>query len=82
MSEGVDKIQNRRRMLTGVLRYAALGVSGMLGVGIYGKRRRLLREGECLNDGLCKDCSVFDECGHPRALSAKKVLKRMSSGKK
>jgi len=82
MSEGVDKIQNRRRMLGGVLRYAALGVSGLLGVGIYGKRRRLLREGKCLNDGLCKNCSVFVECGHPRALSAKKVLGRMSSGKK
>jgi hypothetical protein len=82
MSEDVNKTQNRRRMLGGALRYAALGVAGMLGVGIYGKRRRLLREGKCLNDGLCKNCPVFAECGHPRALSAKKVLERMSSEKK
>jgi hypothetical protein len=64
----------RRLFITRVLRNASLSVLGLAGGAIVMKRRRLLREGKCLNQGMCRGCGVFDDCGLPRALSTKSVL--------
>jgi hypothetical protein len=29
----------------------------------------------CVNNGLCRGCAEFDDCGLPQALSAKEALK-------
>jgi hypothetical protein len=65
---------NRRSMFRSVLRYTTLGLLGG-GIGFeYFKRRKLLHQGKCVNDKVCSQCGVFDRCGRPEALSAKKVL--------
>jgi len=68
VSEFLGKLQARRRFVTHALRNAALAVLGVGGGVIVLKRRRLLREGKCLNRGL------------PRALSPRDALARIRHG--
>ncbi len=75
MSKHCEKVQNRRELLTAVLRYATLGTLGAIGVGVFAKRRRLVQDGICINSGICKGCGIFEQCGLPLALSAKQVQK-------
>jgi hypothetical protein len=62
--------------VTRALRSASLALLGLGGGAVVVKRRRLLREGKCLNRGVCRDCGVFEDCGLPRALSTRDVLAR------
>jgi len=78
--EVTKKCKSRRELLRCVLRYGTLGLIGAAAGGTAVKRRRLYREGKCVNGGLCRDCRVFDGCGRPAALSAKKVLGSKSNG--
>ena len=73
MSKHCEKVQNRRELLTAVLRYATLGTLGAIGGGVFAKRRRLVQDGICINSGICKGCGIFEQCGLPRALSAKQL---------
>ncbi len=70
----------RRQFIRRVLRNVSLAVLSLAGGAVVVKRRRLLREGKCLNQGMCRDCEVFDECGLPRALSTRSVLARIPHG--
>lgn len=57
-----------------LLHKAALAALAILGaVLVFGKRRSASQE-ECENQGVCRGCSRFVECGLPQALSAKEVL--------
>ena len=67
----------RRQLITRLLRHASLAVLGLAGGAAVLKRRRLLRDGKCLNRGICRDCGVFAGCGLPRALSTRSVLARI-----
>ncbi len=75
MSRHCEKVQNRRELLTTVLRYATLGTLGAIGGGVFAKRRRLVQDGICINSGICKGCGIFEQCGLPLALSAKQLQK-------
>ena len=72
----------RRSLITRLLRRASLVVLGLGGGAAALKRRRLLREGQCLNLGICRGCDVFDDCGLPRALSTRGVLARIRDGQR
>ncbi len=76
-----SQLQNRRKMLVEVLRYAVLVIFGAGGGFVFTNRRRLIREGKCLNDGICRGCVVFESCNLPCALSAKQVLERLKDGR-
>jgi len=71
---------SRRQLLAGVLRYATLGTLGAVGVSVVAKRRRLVREGKCINSGICRGCEILEKCDLPQALSAKEVLGRIDDG--
>lgn len=71
MNRQCEKVKNRRQLFTSVLRYAALGVLGVVGGSVFAKRRRLVKNGICINREICKSCGIFQECGLPPALSAK-----------
>jgi hypothetical protein len=71
MVKQCEKVQNRRQLFTSVLRYAALGVLGAVGGFAFAKRRRLVKNGICINREICGSCGIFEECGLPPALSAK-----------
>ena len=66
----------RRQLIRSLLRHASLALLGTATGAAVVKRRRLVREGKCIGGGVCSGCTVFDECGLPRALSAKQVLAR------
>ena len=71
----------RRLFITRLLRNASLAVLGLGGGAAVFKRRKLLREGKCLNQSVCRDCEVFDDCGLPRALSVRSALARIRDGR-
>jgi hypothetical protein len=73
----LHKLHTRRQLIVRTLRNASLALLGVAGGAAVVKRRRLLREGKCLNLGLCRECGVFEQCGLPRALSTKSVLARI-----
>ncbi len=82
MERNFKQIQNRRQLLIGVLRYATLGLLGAAGGSVVSKSRRLVREGKCVNGGICRSCGDFEKCELPQALSAKDVLARIDDGEK
>lgn len=69
-------MKDRRQFFTSLLRGATLGTLGAAGGLAVVKRRRLLREGKCINQSVCKGCGVFDDCGLPRALSVRQTQER------
>ncbi len=73
MSKHCEKVQNRRELLTAVLRYATLGTLGAIGGGVFAKRRRLVQDGICISSGICKGCGILEQCGLPQAVSAKQL---------
>ena len=75
MVKQCEKVQNRRQLFASVLRYAALGVLGIVGGSVFAKRRRLVKNGICINHQICRNCGVFEECDLPPALSAKTKYK-------
>jgi len=76
MSESAENGHTRRRFFAGALRNASLALLGAGSGAAVVKRRRLLREGKCINQGICSQCEVFGECGLPRALSVRRAMKR------
>lgn len=77
MRELLHEIHTRRQLVRRVLRGVSLAVLGVGGGAAAVKRRRLVREGKCLNQGVCRDCTVFDGCGLPRAMSVRNALARI-----
>jgi hypothetical protein len=75
MSRKFEKMQSRREMFTSALRYAVLGLLGAVGVSVFAKKRRLAKNGICINREICQSCGIFEECGLPPALSAKTNVK-------
>jgi len=73
---------NRRELCAGVLRYAVLGLLTAGGAGFFSKRRRLGREGKCINDGICAGCNILGQCGLPAAFSARTTLMGADNGGK
>ena len=71
MVKQCEKVQNRRQLFTSVLRYVALGVLGAVGGSAFAKKRRLVKNGICINREICRSCGVFEECSLPPALSEK-----------
>lgn len=76
----LSRLHTRRHLFSRMLRNTSLALLGAGGGAAVVKRRRLVREGKCLNGGICRGCGVFDECGLPRALSTRRVLGRAHDG--
>ena len=71
MSSQSKKALNRRQVFKSVLRYATLGLLGVIAGNVFAKKRRLTRNGICINREICQSCGIFDKCGLPPALSAR-----------
>jgi hypothetical protein len=76
------QVQGRRELLKEALRYATLGLLTAGGVVLFAKRQRLVRQGKCINDGVCTGCKVLEQCSLPQALSARKALAGVGNGRR
>lgn len=82
MEKDTERKQDRRELLTGALRHATLGLLAAVGGSVFVKRRRLVREGKCVNRGLCEDCEIFKECGLEQAISVRKAIAGLYNGRR
>ena len=80
-SERTTRKQNRRSVLTGALRYVALGTLAAVGGLAVAKRRRLVAEGTCINEGLCRGCAILAQCSLPEAVVVKQSTERGDHGR-
>jgi len=76
-----EPIHARRQFFRSMLRNASLTLLGAAGGVAVVKRGRLVREGKCVSGGVCSGCDVFDDCGLPRALSARLASARSHDGR-
>jgi len=82
MRKDFKQMHSRRELFTGIFRYVTLGLLGIVGGSVVAKRYKLIREGKCINSGICRGCKVFEKCILPQALSAKEVLMRTNDVRK
>ena len=74
MNENNLKIKSRRSFLEGVLRYGTLAVLGLAAAKTVVRNRRLVKEGKCVNFGICSGCDIYLDCRLPQALSRKQII--------
>ncbi|MGD2095789.1 MAG: hypothetical protein PVH77_12350 [Phycisphaerales bacterium] len=79
MNENPEKERNRREFFTDVLRYVTLGTIGVIGGAVFTKRRKLLKDGICINQGACAGCGIFERCNLPPALSKKQFIAELDN---
>lgn len=60
---------SRREFFRGAARYVLL--SGLAALAVLGVARRCPGGQTCVNRGLCRGCTEFEDCELPAALSAK-----------
>jgi len=76
-----ESIHARRQFFRSMLRNVSLALLGTAGGVAAIKRGRLMREGKCVNRGICSGCEVFEDCGLPRALSVRRAFARTPDGR-
>jgi len=76
------EFRGRRELFAGALRYATLGLMAAGGVALFAKRQRLVREGKCVNEGICAGCKILENCSLPQALPARRSLAGVDNGKR
>jgi len=82
MAMQFEKVQNRRQLFTSVLRYATLGVLGAVGGFTYAKRRRLVKNGICINRQICGAVEYLKNAVYLRLCRLRRTLKRINDGRK
>jgi hypothetical protein len=68
------KKSNRREFLRRCARWSAFGALAGIG-GVLIKRGSTAEPGsqDCVNNGICRTCNAYNDCGLPAALSARKA---------
>ena len=64
---------NRRNFLRNAALGGLLAIAGTLGARSHGQT--------CVNEGICRGCAAYDDCGLPQALSAKQARANLHPGK-
>jgi hypothetical protein len=75
-TEPAKQAASRREFLRGSVRYTLLAGLAAVSVSLARRRGSRLPGQTCINEGVCRGCSVFDGCGLPQALSAKEATRR------
>ena len=71
-----EKVTDRRHFFANSIRASILALIALGGGTSMLKRRRLVRQGKCINSGICSGCNIFDDCRLPQALSKRDFQKR------
>jgi hypothetical protein len=75
----VTEAGTRREFLRGGVRYALAAGLGAVAAAVAGKPAGRLSGQVCVNEGLCRNCGIVDDCGLPQALSFKLATKGSGS---
>jgi len=77
MSEPNDVV-DRREFIRGLLRKAAVAGLALAGGALAAKSLNApaAPEKPCVNQGVCRGCGSFPQCGLPQALSLRDSLKK------
>jgi len=68
------EMRNRRQMMIGTFRYSVLSLVAFFTGSSIIKRRRLIKEGKCIQQGICRGCKIYEDCRLPQALSKKQFF--------
>ena len=68
-----DSSAGRRQFLRDGLRLAILGGLAAVGGTLAGRQAGRPAGQVCISAGICRGCAAFEDCGLPRALSAKEA---------
>jgi hypothetical protein len=68
-------VASRREFLRGSVRYALLAGVGAVTASVAGRPDGRLTGQACVNEGICRGCAAFSDCGLPQALSFRQVTK-------
>ena len=80
MQEPISKHgASRREFVRNSLRYAMLSGLAVVSAVLVKRRGTGLPNQTCINQYICRGCSVFTECGLPQALSAKQAQQEKRS---
>jgi len=74
-TERATTAASRREFLRGGLRNALLAGLAAVSATLARNPASRLPGQTCINQGICRDCGAFDDCGLPQALSAKQAIK-------
>jgi len=71
MTHKDQRQENRRQFLRRAGHSVGLAGLLLLAGNLVFRRFRSGRNETCINEGICRGCAIFDDCGLPQALSAK-----------
>ncbi len=78
-SERTAAAASRREFLRGGVRYTLLAGLAAVSVALLRRRTNCLPNQTCINEGICRGCTIFEDCALPQALSARQAMKRGAS---
>ncbi len=78
-TEQIKERANRREFLRGGARYTLLAGLAAVSALLIKRRRGALPGQTCINQSICRGCSVVGNCGLPQALSFKQATQRRLS---
>ena len=73
MKPALTQAASRREFLRGGVRYTLLTAVTAVTAAVIKLRRDPLAGQTCERQGICRGCALFDGCGLPQALSAKRA---------
>jgi hypothetical protein len=70
---GSNRDASRREFLRGGARYTLLTALAAVSATLFRRSGGKLSGQTCVNQGICRGCGAFADCGLPQALSAKQA---------
>jgi len=78
-TERGKELAGRRNFLRDAARYSFLAGLGAVSALLVGRRAARLPGQTCINESICRGCTVVGDCGLPQALSFKQATQRKTS---
>lgn len=78
-TEQIETAANRREFFRGGARYTLLAGLAAVSVLLARKRGAALPGQTCVNNSICRGCSIVGGCGLPQALSFKQATQQRLS---
>ncbi len=69
-----QEVESRREFFRAATRYSVLALVGVA-AALVARPARLTGQ-RCVNQGICRSCGIFAQCGLPQALSAKRIKEK------